>query len=157
MKNLIILMTLLIFTNMTNAALVYCETDPAEDPRDQDMHLLYAEKVEGNCYVKDLDARGDNFGKTKDDLHFKITGFGPGLKYIMLEPFLLICPTALAKNLTKHAFYGVKATASAVVIGADVGVFANKKGGTCVLAGLPLGGGAGVSGAKLTFKERTEW
>lgn len=97
----------------------------------------------------------------------EIEGRGLQLSYILGEQIVISCPTVRnnamgvteytnKRGITKKGvteFYGAKASAG-VVVGADAGVFVNKRGGACVLLGLQAGFGFGVSGAKLTIKNK---
>jgi hypothetical protein len=133
-----------------NAAFLTCSSNEAGTARynvgGENRHVLLEEGLTGRCNVHNP----INL-QIEDVLEFTIEGYGPGFRINAFGGFTLTCPTALRKNLLRKPFIGVKASAAAI-LGADVGVFANSRGGTCILTGLSAGAiGAGVSGAKLTF------
>lgn len=133
-------------STFSHAAFVTCNSD--YDHYDDNKQVLLIEKVNGECKIHNpLDL------SVEEKIHFEIDGIGPGFRVDALENIMFFCPTALRKNLTLNDFYGVKAEASAL-IGPDVGVFANKRGGTCILIGVASRAiGAGISGARLRFTD----
>lgn len=120
----------------------------------EDVTPIHCERLgNGNGYVPDYDV--------------EITGIGLGLRGALAgEALTIICPTVRKEALGVETFvnkkgklkkgtttfYGIKASAIAL-LGVDGAVFANGKGGFCVLVGVTaLGLGASVTGAKMTIK-----
>lgn len=149
-----ILLTFITLTSISaNAAFLTCEADNEDRPHryyahgEKNEHLLIKEKIKGLCNVYNP----KNF-EIEEVLAFTIEGYGPGLRYFLHESFILTCPSALRRNLQKKPFYGVKAAAAAL-IGVNAGVFANSRGGTCIMTGYSASAiGAGIAGTKLTFE-----
>ena len=85
--------------------------------------------------------------RTGEGFKFNLEGFGPGIEMSGFGVFSITCTTK-EKNLGMSPFRGIEAGASAL-IGAQVGVFVNSRGGVCVMEGLKISIGAGISGATL--------
>lgn len=160
MKFLLSTLMLLTISMTSHAVVITCTSETAgaphnaweEAPTDVNSHIGIAQKTTGKCSVLNLNVNDQNFGKLEDDLNFEIKGYGPGLSFAAGEAMVFNCPTLKRKNITKYAFIGVKAEATAFILGADVGVFSNKRLGSCLLTGIKLFGvGVGIAGSKLTF------
>lgn len=143
MKKVILLILLSVFYSQAKAAVVACTTN---------LDFPHTHLVVGENYVMDcagLKINGSFYPAAW--LKANIRSIGPGLSFTA-SAVAISCTTPL-KRLTKSKFYGIKVSAS-LIAGATVGVFANRRGGTCLLTGLEFGMGAGIAGTELSFEGR---
>jgi hypothetical protein len=183
MKNLLmallIIGTLGVSSNSRAAVTLLCALDTTPDQgwgmddeynRNTSVNhqYLFLERVTDlNCISPKITNESTTGVGEKDEYSVQIEGFGLGIRIAAMEALTIVCPTVRARALGvetfvnkrgkikkgAETFYGVKATA-AMAIGVDGAVFANNKGGICVLVGAQLAGfGAGVSFPKITFEK----
>jgi len=162
MKHLFTTLLLLIISLTSHAVVITCSSETAgaprnsweEEPTDVNSHIGIVQKVTGTCSVLNLNVNDQNFGKLEEDLKFEIKGYGLGLSFVAGEAMIFNCPTLKRNNITKFPFVGLKAEATAFILGADVGIFSNKRLGACLLTGIKaFGVGAGIAGTKLKFTD----
>ena len=149
---------LLLASVNSQAVTLFCET--GEEGFAQ--HSLLREDFNADCKSIDLKAQADFVeGRLEnvdlvDTTKIKATlkGFGPGFRFTMVEGIMINCPfVSSAEKLIRSPFYGVKAEAG-LLIGANVGIFSNKRLGLCLMTGAAMHSyGLGVSGAKIQFEE----
>lgn len=130
---------------------------PSIDPDDWEIHyskinskdVLYKGSFSTKCIQPGR--------KYDNDYIVHLKGYGLGLSIGTGNAVTISCPLVKRKRLTEDYFYGVDVHAEAGV-GGHVGVFFNKRLGTCFLIGLDLGGiGAAIKGARLSIEENNGW
>lgn len=160
MKYVMSSLLLICISSSSFAMTLFCNAvEGFERGPDVNRHILIKESIGGTCTHKLNLARPGVDDLAENDLglsqvvYFRLDGFGPGLSVQAGEFFTIICPTVKFANITKNPFFGIKAEAG-FIAGADAGLFANKRGGACLVLGASAGSfGASVVGAKLRFYE----
>ncbi len=162
MKKIIIGIAMSLVCSSSYAVTLICQADTHDNfhmhdgQRHENTQSLFVESIDAgweevNCGM--LDVQKGRVETEKRAVTMKLKGAGLGLRYTSQEGFMINCPLVFSKEkLTKHSFYGVKASAGAIW-GASVGIFSNKRLGVCLLTSISGGTiGVGLSGAKLTFE-----
>jgi hypothetical protein len=140
-----------------------------EDDNSFNRTAVIKELVNLTCVTPKIDMHQTTGLGVSHTYKVTIEGVGLGLRAAWYEMNTIICPTVRSSALgvdffynkrgkkkagVQH-FYGIKASAEALIGGGDAAVFANGTGGVCVLAGVQIMGlGAGISVPKITFERK---
>lgn len=151
MKKITILSLFLVST-VANASILTCTSSTLKEVKNSSIKkaitLITGTKMTGTC-----DIRNPLNMKVLSTLKFEITDMGVGYRMNGLNSFLLTCPGVSKKELLQNEFYGTKVS-PLLMMGAELGVFATKRGEACLLTGLVnLTVSSGISGSQLKFIE----
>ncbi len=173
MKLLITTALLITGFSLQASTVLFCHQD--EFGSYDNTHIVLNDYLNLRCSSHRLEGFNEETqsGLGFDDDYYNVTiqGKGLGIRVTSIEGLMITCPTVRRKALGLEEFtnkrgkvkkgvtklHGVKVAASALV-GVDVGLFVNGKGGICLLKGITFGSiGLGISGAKMEVTRRNRY